>query len=228
MSVHTRFGMGLGLGVFFLFAAGCKTEDLTAMGEEGRFDKAALDMYMTDVSHNDPYRGGDSRPSIDVSVTSIAPTPGSNKLPAKSFFGDWEAKIDMKAEMEKEREKRKNDPNYDPSMEQFGEAFAEGMAQMMSFALSIKEDNSFMMTMMFFPVEGRWEQKGDTIWLHPEKVMGMSKEELAKMAGPDGKVDMKNDEPLVLRLSADGKTLTAHDPKGEFGSEELVFTRKAG
>lgn len=227
MSVHTRFGMGLGLGVVILVASGCKTEDLTAMGEVGRFDKSALDMYMTDVSH-DPYSGGPGRPSIDVSVTSVAPTPGSNKLPAKSFFGDWEAKIDMKAEMEKERAKRRQDPNYDPSMEQVGEAFAEGMAQMMSFALSIKEDKTFLMTMMFFPVEGHWEQKGDTIWLHPDKIMGMSKEEMASMAGPNGKVEMKNEEPMVLRLSADGQALTAHDPKGEFGSEELVFKRKAG
>jgi hypothetical protein len=210
MSVHTRFGIALGLGVLTLVAMGCKTEDLTAMGEVGRFDKAALDMYMTDVSH----------PVVDVSVS----TPSSYD----SFYGDWEAKLDMKAEMEKEKAKRMQDPNYDPSADQFAEAFAEGMAEMMSFSLGIKEDKTFTMTMMFFPIEGHWEQRGDTLWLHPDKVMGMTKEEMQKMAGPDAKVDMKNEEPLLLKISADGSTLTAMNSKDVSGTDTLVFKRKAG
>ncbi len=208
MSVHFRLSVALGLGVLLLVAAGCKSEDLTTLGTEGRFDKSALNMYMTDVAH----------PSVDVSVS----TPSSYV----SFYGDWEAKIDMKAEMEKEREKRKQDPNYDPTAEQFGEAFAAGMAEMMSFSLSIKEDKSFTMTMMFFPIEGHWNQKGDTLWLHPDKVMGMTKEEMAKMGGENGTVTMKNEEPLILKISNDGKSLTALNPKDVSGSEALVFKRK--
>ncbi len=189
-------------------ATGCTSEDLTALGDEGRYDRSALDLYLTDVAH----------PAVDVSV--------SNTGSYENFYGDWEAKIDMKAELAKEREKRKNDPNYDPTAEKFGEAFAEGMADMMSFALSIKKDKTFTMTVMFFPIEGKWTQKGDQLFLQPETVMGMSKEEMAKMGGENGKVTMKNEEPLILKISTDGQTLTAINPKDVSGSDELVFKRK--
>lgn len=215
MSVLTRFGAGLGLGAMLLGVVGCFDDEVSAIGDQGRYDRRALDMYMTDVARPDV-----SRPAVAVEVSK----PGAYT----SFFGDWEAKIDMKEQMEKERAKRQaEDPNYDPQADAMGDAFAQGMAEMMSFALSIKEDKSFVMTMMFIPIEGHWQQKGDQIWLHPDKVMGMTKEEMQKMAGPNGKVEMKNEEPLILKISPDGETLTAIDPKGVSGTDELVFKRKA-
>ena len=212
MSLYFRLGAGLALGATLLAATGCFNTDVTAFDDEepSRFDKTALDMYLTDVAP----------PMVEVSVNDPESYEG--------FYGEWEAKLDMKAEMEKERAKRiAEDPNYDPAADQMAEAFAAGMAEMMSFALNIKEDKTFSMTMMFFPVEGKWEQKGEQLWLHPETVMGMSKEELAKMGGENGQANMNNDEPLVLKITDGGKALVAVDPKGEFGSEELVFRRKA-
>jgi hypothetical protein len=216
MSVSCRLGAGLVLGALLLPTAGCLNEELDALGDEGRYDKRALDMYLTDVER--PVVQVGAEPKVDVEVS----TPGAYE----GFYGEWEAKIDMKAEMEKERAKRAQDPNYDPASDQMAEAFAQGMAEMMSFALTIKEDKTFAMTMMFFPVEGRWEQKGNQIWLHPETVMGMTREQMQEMGGPDAKVKMENEEPLVLKISQDGQSLVAIDPKGEFGSEELVFKRK--
>ena len=81
MSLYFRLGAGLALGATLLAAAGCFNTDVTAFDDEepSRFDKSALDMYLTDVAP----------PMVEGSVN----TPEAYE----GFYGEWEAKLDMKA-----------------------------------------------------------------------------------------------------------------------------------
>lgn len=181
-----------------------------------KIDKSALDMYMVD------------RPlevEFDSPVSNEEPTATASAEPGKyvSFYGRWQAKMDMKAEMEKERAKRAaaGKPE-DEAAAKMGEAMMEAMGAMMQFELTINEDNTFTMIMMFIPMEGRWKQKGDSLWLYPDKVMGMSAEEFAKQEGGSGNVSK---EPLELKIAPDNSCLIAVDEKNGLGEGQLVFKR---
>lgn len=99
---------------------------------------------------------------------------------------------------------------------------AEAMAKafLSDLWIEFSEDGKFKMNMMF-PIEGRFEHKGNQVHLTAEKMMGMDLEEFAKMGGEGTKVEVR-EEPMILELSKDGQTLRA---KGETDEGELIFRR---
>lgn len=101
--------------------------------------------------------------------------------------------------------------------------FAEAMAKAFLSDLWVEfdEDGTFKMNMMV-PIEGKYKQNGNSVHLTPETVMGMTMDDMKKLEGDGATVSM-NEEPLILEISKDGKTLRAKDENG--GEGELVFTR---
>jgi hypothetical protein len=87
-------------------------------------------------------------------------------------------------------------------------------------SLELKADHTFSMTMML-PFEGKWAQSGSKVTLTMTKAMGVDIETLKKQSGGKNTQDM--DKPLELDVSSDGKSMTAHDPKGQ--GNDLIFTR---
>jgi hypothetical protein len=188
---------------------GCNFNEDFAEASDYKIDKKALDIYMSDAP-------------VPTKPVSFDQAPQSN-TENKGIYGHWVAQLDMGAEMDKEKAKRGAPKNEEERMAQeMGDAFAEAMGSMMSFDLTINEDKTFTLVMMFFPIEGHWVQNGDRIVLTPEKVMGMSAEDFAKQEGASSSM---NSEPLELQILPNGGGLKAIDPKGELGQEELLFKR---
>ena len=133
-----------------------------------------------------------------------------------NVVGKWKGKMDLSKEMAKGKDK--NDPGA-----QLGAAMANAFGSMIS--LEIKPDNTFSMTLMMFPMTGKWSVSGDTVSLTPESFMGMSKDQLKSAAknkgGSSGSQDM--DKPMKLKISPDGQKLTAVPDKP--GEPEMVFER---
>ena len=216
MSVQSKLGSGLAVGALLL-VAGCMFDDTDELSGAGRYDKDALNAYMTDAD-------------VPVAVNTFAnfdakKSVSDEKVVEEGIFGHWVAKLDAKEQMKRDAAKSASDPNMTleqrKAAEEFSQAMAEAFSEMMVFDLTIRKDNTFTMTMMGMPIEGPWSQKGDTINLVPKTFMGMSAEDFAKSGGGGGSM---NSEPLELRVSRDGKTLTAVDPKG-LSDDELVFKR---
>lgn len=216
MSVQSKLGSGLAVGALLL-AAGCTLEGNEELSGAGRYDKKALDAYMTD---SDAPRASNTFANFDAKKA--VPV---EKIAYEGIYGRWVAKFDAKEQMKREADKSAADPSMTAeerrAAEEFGQAMAEAFSEMMVFDLTIRKDNTFTMTMMGMPIEGPWSQKGNVINLVPKTFMGMSAEDFAKSGGGGGSM---TSEPLVLRVSRDGKTLTAVDPKG-LSDDELVFKR---
>lgn len=91
---------------------------------------------------------------------------------------------------------------------------AEQMAK--SMTIEFKEDKSFTMTMIF-PAEGTWSLAGDVVTLDVKKAMGM-----------EVPADQKGKNNLELKISGDGKTLTAVKKPDDKSKENLVFKKEGG
>lgn len=101
--------------------------------------------------------------------------------------------------------------------------FAEAMAKafLSDLWIEFNEDGTFRMNMMV-PIEGKYQRETNSVHLIPESIMGLSKDDLKKMSENGGNVSM-SDEPLILEISKDGKTLRVKDETE--GQGELVFSR---
>jgi hypothetical protein len=103
-----------------------------------------------------------------------------------------------------------------------------GLAKAMagSLSLELKADHKFTLNVIF-PLEGTWSVSGDTVTLKVEKAMGMDVDSLKDKAksSPGSKSASSSSDankPIELKVSADGKTLTAQDPKGTGGKMTFV------
>lgn len=92
-------------------------------------------------------------------------------------------------------------------------------------SLELKADKTYNMTMIF-PIEGTWEQSGSTVTLKMTKMMGQDIATLKKTAESQGKSSQDVDKPLVLTVSADGRSMTGSSDNGQGGG--ITFTRAAG
>jgi hypothetical protein len=216
MFVQSKLGSGLAVGALLL-VAGCMFEDTDELSGAGRYDKDALNVYMTDTdvpAAVNTFANFDAKKSV-----------ADEKVVDEGIYGHWVAKLDAKEQMKRDAQKSASDPNMTPEQrkaaEEFSQAMAEAFSEMMVFDLTIRKDNTFTMTMMGMPIEGPWTQKGDVVSLVPKTFMGMSAADFAKSQGGSGSM---NSEPLELRVSRDGKTLIAIDPKG-LSDDQLVFKR---
>lgn len=104
---------------------------------------------------------------------------------------------------------------------------AAAMAKKMlgDISLELKADKTYSMTMMF-AIEGTWTQSGSTVTLTMTKAMGQDVATLQKAAAAQGKSSNDMVKPLVLTLSADGKTMTGSSNNGQGGG--MTFTRATG
>ncbi len=99
-------------------------------------------------------------------------------------------------------------------------------SMMKDVTLDLKKDKTYSLT-MGFPMEGTWDQNGNTVNLKATKVMGMdvAKIKEAAMNNPAQKANAEQmDKPMVLTVSADGKTMTAQDTTGQ-AKGSLTFSR---
>jgi len=215
MSVQSKIGSGLAVGALLL-VAGCTLEGNEELSGAGRYDKRALDVYMTD---SDAPKAANTFANFDAKKA-----VSEEKIAYEGIYGRWVAKFDANEQMKREADKSAADPTMTPEQrraaEEFSQALAEAFSEMMVIDLTIRKDNTFTLTVLGMPMEGPWSQKGSVINLVPKTFMGMSAEDFAKSGG-GGTIDS---EPIDLRVSRDGKTLTAVDPKGH-SEDELVFKR---
>src|SRR5947209_2279679 len=81
------------------------------------------------------------------------------------LVGKWKVKMDVS----KQASANTGKP------EDLGKAMGNAMGAMFGAMINmeLKQDHTYTMTVMFFPVEGKWSLSGDTVTLTPEKVMGM-------------------------------------------------------
>lgn len=106
----------------------------------------------------------------------------------------------------------------DDVVSKMGEGLADAMIS--SMTMEIKEDKTFSMSVMGFPMKGTWTLSGTTLTLTMEEAMGVGvKETEAK----EGKGKSAN-EPVLLSVSSDGKTLTPTEKKK--GEPDIVFVRE--
>lgn len=136
---------------------------------------------------------------------------GGDASSTSDIVGKWKGDLKMP-------ETSKDDP-----MAKMGEA----MAQMFlgNLTLEFLEGGKFKLTMMGMPVEGSVSRKGNEIELKPEMVLGMTVEEARKMnAENKGAEIMKNDEPMLGTISADGTEIKLKGKSDKSGGE-MVFKR---
>lgn len=150
-----------------------------------------------------------SEPSTQ-SLGSVS-SPGKTASDAKGhLIGKWTAQIEMPKNASK-------DPSAQMAYE-MAKAFAS------SIWLELKDDGTFTLSMIF-PIEGNWKKDGTKLSLIPTKVMGMSESELKKHAKEGGAEMNFTSEPMVLDISADGKSLTLDSDDPKEGS--LIFRKQA-
>lgn len=133
--------------------------------------------------------------------------PITVKPEEKELVGDWHGKADFPKPEKEEKEK----------------ASAEQMAMvqdlMKSINLDLRQDNTFLLE-MFFDMEGKWSREGNVITLTPTKLMDFDLKDADEKSSDPKK---KKEEPIVLTLSADGKTLSG---KGEKDGPTFSFSRQ--
>jgi hypothetical protein len=142
-------------------------------------------------------------------VVLIVFSVGCGKGLEQTLVGKWKAKPNDKAASTKPED-------------QLTKAMAESMMSM--FSLELKADKTFTMTMMIFPIEGKWSVSGSTLELKPEKMMGMTAEQVRSK---DEKVEMKS-EIMRFTVSPDGKELTPMEDKAKADKEnmDMVFVKE--
>lgn len=134
--------------------------------------------------------------------------------PEKKLVGTWKGEIKM------------GEPTGAAGMD----ALAKGLGAMMSADLELKEDKTFKLTMLLFPIEGTWSLSGNKVEMVPTKVMGLTADDAKKMAPAGMKVDASkgSSRPMYFEASADWTTLTGVDDKGVVDKRGgMVFTKNA-
>lgn len=131
----------------------------------------------------------------------------------EDLVGTWEGKIDMPAD-------QKDNP------------FAKMAEAMATMTLEVKSDDTFSLAIMGMPIAGKYAFAAEsrTLTLTPESFMGMSMADVQKEAEKGGKGDAlkANDpsEPMVLKLSQDGKELLLEDTGPDGQPANMTFVRK--
>lgn len=147
--------------------------------------------------------------STDASLADDSPSSATNSSKLSGTL--WKAKLG-KEESEKGKSK--------DGMEKLADGMGDAMMSMMSMELEFPTESTFKMSMMGVPIEGEVKRSGRTLTLTPEKIMGLTKEEAAKLGNKP-----TDDRPMVLELTADGKSLKMKPESKDAG--EVVFERSA-
>lgn len=210
MSNRSFLGLGGLLCTGLVAVAGCSSGDADAVTMKGKYDTAALDAYMSDASDDSPFTKSGFKPVVSKAgndTGNVQDHSNDANVVYDGFYGDWVAKIDM----DESTDDSATDDSVDPAMADFGKAMVGAMSEMFAVTLSLNEDRTFEMVMVFMPIEGKWEQKGNSLFLTPDEIMGFAGE---------GSEDM---ETMEFSIAEGGKALIAVDPET---GDELVFRRK--
>ena len=151
--------------------------------------------------------------AIFVSVLAAITIAGCGGVSEKDVIGSWTGKLDTSSSSVAPSD------IVPPGMQ----GMADAMAEMGSFDLELKEDHTYKIMLMIIPMEGTWELKGKNVILTTKSVFGRSVDDVSRMGGQNATVPEQ--EPMVLRVSKDGKTMTVIEPSSAT-SGELRFTRK--
>ena len=232
MSNRSLLAHGGLLIVGLLMVTGCDTGG--AIAQQEKFDTSVLDAYMSD---NDVVYSTSASFKSSKAKTKHTKKSSSKSWPDNfdydtkpidydSFVGEWSAKLEMTS----------TDENVSPEMAEMGKAMADMFGEMLSMSLSLNKGKSFRMTVMMMPIEGNWRQRGNSLYLTPEKIMGYTEDEIKKLSeemassfdGSDGlTIEMTRDkfEPLEFRIAERGKVLIALNTHSD-DDQPLVFRRK--
>ena len=220
--MFNRSYLGLGglVSVGLIALTGCSSFEVDA-ASVAEFDTAALDAYMSDakVDFKKPEM------LVETSGERKSTVSGDYKfdhghIEYASFAGEWVAKPEMTETGES--------LDSDDPMAGFAEGMADAFSEMVSMTLELKKDHTFEMVAMFFPIEGKWVQKGNSLILTPTKVMGQTEDEFKSMVAgnsqDDVKVSTEGFENMELRIADNGEVLVAIDDKSD--DQPMVFRRK--
>lgn len=144
-----------------------------------------------------------SSDSLNAASPRNAPSPAG-------IVGQWKGELKMP-------KAAANDPTAKMA-EAMGQMFMSGIS------LEIREDDTFKMTMMGMPFEGRVAKTGRKLILRPQKMLGLTVQEAKKLSGKNG--SSFTSDPMKAELSADGKTITLLSGMGAGKESTIVFTRK--
>jgi hypothetical protein len=134
----------------------------------------------------------------------------AQKASDSSFVGKWKGEISFP----------ESNGKGDASTE-----FAKSLAQSFfnNITLELNADSTFLLNMMF-EISGTWEKHSEGVALKPEKFMGMTMDEIKKMAEEDGQsLDMPV-ENLYLEALPDGSLRAKEEGKPNEG--ELIFRKE--
>lgn len=228
MTVNWRHGISALAALGLLGAlSGCASGLVGAADYD--YDFKALDSYLVD---RDDVGRAYAKPAMSPSGAGLA-TSGSHSgasasrpdrrastasWSASDFVGEWMGSIDMSDDSASFESS--GDAEQDAMMREMGNAMAGALSSMMQMPLSLKDDGTFSMVMVFFPVEGTWSVEGNSITLEPETMMGMSQ---AELLSEDPSMTVEDWKSIYLTVMEDG-TLEAIDPDDPSGV--LIFTRK--
>lgn len=134
----------------------------------------------------------------------------AQKSSDSSFVGKWKGEISFP----------ETDGKSDASTE-----FAKSLAQSFfdNITLELNADATFSLNMMF-EISGTWEKHPEGIALKPEKFMGMTMDEIKKMAEEDGQNLDIPVENLYLETLPDGSLRAKEENKPNEG--ELIFRKE--
>lgn len=233
MSNRSFIGLGGLLCIGFVAAAGCSPGSADATAQQGEFNTASLDAYMSDaivVNSSPRQRISSKKPKQTNATWSDDFDYDEGKLNYDGFEGAWVAKLAM------DETDQSTDPSVSPEMAKMAETMMDAFSDMLSMSLDLKKNHKFEMNVMMMPIEGHWELNGNSLFLTPESVMGFTEDEIEKLADEmassfkeeDGmSMEMTSDsfETLELRIAEHGKVLVAQDSNTS-NSQPMVFRRK--
>ena len=126
----------------------------------------------------------------------------AKQITEKDLHGSWSGKITLtEADIEAVKKQGMTQQQVDQT---------KSMVDNMTVSLNLKEDGKFDMT-MGAPMEGSWTFADMKVNLTVEKAMGMSIEDIKKMAPPGTPVTDK----ISVTVAADGKTMTGTNGPGQ-------------
>jgi len=155
-----------------------------------------------------------------VAIAMLAVVVGCGGSLDKKVVGKYTGKLEMP-------KTKANDP-----MAKMAEGMANALAS--SMTLELKEDKTFILTMMI-PIEGKYTLDSDKITLNIEKVMGMDKKttmDMAKAQADKNKTKLPSNaedemnKPMTGKVTDEGGkvVVTLSDPtKPEGGT--MIFTK---
>lgn len=153
-------------------------------------------------------------------LTALALAWGCGGMSEKDLVGDWTGKMTMSEIAKKQAIEEAKKQN--PQGAQVSPDMIETMMNSMEYPLTLREDNTFTLTLVMFPAEGTWKFENGKVVMTVTKMMGMDINALAAQSGQTA----RSNDPMVLSVSKDGKTMTGASSAAVYVGGSFTFTKK--